>query len=392
MIQAAIEAEGAGRYRELDALRGLGACSVALSHFLMSFVVEPEWHQGKLKMISYCLGMVIYGGHSALPLFFMLSGFVLSLPSAKGRPQSYSVFITRRFFRLYVPFVVALAIAVAANVRWHGSIGLTHWVNQTWAAPVDQHQVVQHLLIVGPVNWQQFNTAFWTLIVSLRISILFPLLCYLVLRTKPWVSILAIVASASVVTWCQFHVIYNTYMITLHVAGFFIAGILLARYKDVLFGWASALSERRKLLYLCIALPVYWYSGMLLQLFWKHVVSSWNFRMEVYDWALACGSAMILLLSPTFKPLSNFLMSAIPQFLGKICYSIYLMHGTVLFILLYTLSHRLRPIEIVLIYIPSVLCVSSLFHYMIEKPSMEFGRTITKQRPKTNVPAPAEAL
>ncbi len=392
MIQAATQTAGAGRYRELDALRGIGACSVALSHFLISFVVEPEWHQGKFKMIAYWLGMVIYGGHSALPLFFMLSGFVLALPAVKGRPQSYAVFITRRFFRLYVPYVVALAIAVAANMRWHGPLGLTHWATQTWSAPVDEHQVLQHLLVVGPLNWTQFNTAFWTLIVSLRISIVFPLLCYLVLRTKPWVSMLAIVTAASVVTWCQLHVIYNTYTTTLHVAGFFTTGILLARYKDKVFGWASALSERRKLIYLCASLFVYWYGGMLMQLFWKHVVSTWNFRLEVFDWVLACGAVMILILSPTFKPLSKFLMSTIPQFLGKICYSIYLMHGTVLFILLYTLSHRLRPMEILLIYVPTVLCVSSVFHYMIEKPSMEFGRTITKRPPKSNVPAPAEAV
>jgi peptidoglycan/LPS O-acetylase OafA/YrhL len=295
-------------------------------------------------------------------------------------------------FRLYVPYVVALAIAILANFRWHGPLALTPWVNQTWPGPVDKYEVLQHLLIVGPVHWARFNTAFWTLIVSMRISIFFPVLCYLVLRTRPLVSILAAAFTAFVVTWYQLHGGLNTYAMTLHVTGFFIMGILLARYRDEVFAWASALSERRKAVYLSIALFVYWYSGMLLQLFWKRHVSSWNFRLVVFDWAIALGSTMLLILSVGFKPLSRILMWRLPQFMGKICYSVYLIHGTVLFVLLYTLSHKLPPLAIFFIYVPSVLCASSLFHYTIEKPSMNFGRSIAKRPPETNVLATAEAV
>ena len=381
----------ATRYLELDALRGLGACSVAMSHFLIAFVVEPQWHQGKLKMIMYWLGMIFYGGHSALPLFFMLSGFVLALPTVNNKPQTYPVFITRRAFRLYVPYVVALAIAVLCNFLWHGPLSLTSWVNQTWHGPVDKQQVFQHLLIVGPVHWAQFNTAFWTLIVSLRISIFFPVLCYLVLRARPLVSVLAAAFAAGVVTWFQLHGGLNTYTLTLHVTGFFIMGIMLARYKNEVFAWAASLSERRKVVLLSIALFVYWYGGMLLQLFWKHNVSSWNYRLVVFDWAIALGSTMLLVLSVGFKPLSRILLSRFPQFMGKICYSVYLIHGTVLFVLLYTLGHKLPPFVIFLIYVPSVLCASSLFHFAIEKPSMNFGRSITKRTPETAVLVRAEA-
>lgn len=380
----------ATRYQELDALRGLGACSVAMSHFLIAFVVEPQWHQGKLKVIAYWLGMIFYGGHSALPLFFMLSGFVLALPAVNNKPQSYSVFITRRAFRLYVPYVVALAIAILANFHWHGPLGLTHWASQTWAGPVNRHQVLQHLLIVGPLNWTEFNTAFWTIIVSLRISIFFPILCYLVLRTRPLVSILATVFAASVVIWYQLHGGLNTYTITLHVAGFYIVGILLARYKDEVFAWASALSVRRKTVYLALALFVYWYGALLIQFIWEHTVPNWNIRLVVLDWAIVPGAIMILILSMGFKPLSRILMSRFPQFMGRICYSIYLMHGTVLFMLLYTLSHKLPPLVIFLIYIPSVLCASTLFHYTIEKPSMNFGRSITRRTVEAKVLATVE--
>jgi peptidoglycan/LPS O-acetylase OafA/YrhL len=83
-------------------------------------------------------------------------------------------------------------------------------------------------------------------------------------------------------------------------------------------------------------------------------------------------------------------MSRFPQFMGRICYSIYLMHGTVLFMLLYTLSHKLPPLVIFFIYVPSVLCASTLFHYTIEKPSMNFGRSITRRTVEAKVLATVE--
>jgi peptidoglycan/LPS O-acetylase OafA/YrhL len=380
----------ATRYQELDALRGLGACSVAMSHFLLAFIVEPQWQLGRLKVIAYWLGMIFYGGHSALPLFFMLSGFVLALPAVNNKPQSYPVFITRRAFRLYVPYVVALAIGVLANFIWHGPLGLTHWAGQTWAQPVNRHHVLQHLLVVGPFNWTEFNTAFWTIIVSLRISIFYPLLCYLVLRTRLLASILAIAFAALVVTWYQLHGGMNTYTITLHVTGFFIAGILLAKYKEEAFAWAAALSERSKIVYLSVGLFVYWWGALLIQFLWQQVVPNWKVRLMILDWAIAPGAIMILILGMAYKPLSRILMSRFPQYLGRICYSIYLIHGTVLFALLYTLGHKLPPVVIFLIYVPSVLCASTLFHYTIEKPSMNFGRSITRRTPETKVLATAE--
>jgi peptidoglycan/LPS O-acetylase OafA/YrhL len=100
---------------------------------------------------------------------------------------------------------------------------------------------------------------------------------------------------------------------------------------------------------------------------------------------------MILILSIEFKPLSRILMARFPQFMGRICYSVYLMHGTVLFVLLYTLSHKWPPLAIFLVYVPSVLSASSLFHYTIEKPSMNFGRSITKSTPQSNILTTAEA-
>ena len=67
-------------------------------------------------------------GAEAVILFFVLSGFVLSLPAVDGRPQSYFTFVTRRIFRIYVPYLAALAVSVAAAFCLHGSATGSNWV------------------------------------------------------------------------------------------------------------------------------------------------------------------------------------------------------------------------------------------------------------------------
>ena len=338
------------RYRELDALRGLGACTVASSHFLLCFLsIPPQWHESKLRAIEYWLGLVLFGGHSALPLFFMLSGFVLALPACNGKAQSYSVFITRRTFRLYLPYIVGLAIAVLGNKIWYGPLHMSSWVNLTWSRRVSWHLVLQHLLIFGQFNWAAFNTAFWTLVVSLRLSVIFPLLCFFVLRTRPVVSVLGIVSIVSFITWTQIHGVLNTYTETVHVMGFYIAGILFARYRHELLGWAAGLTARKKSLYLFLSLSVYWYGTRALELFLKNVLKIGHSSWMEFDWLTAAASILLMMLSIEFEPLSRFLLSSFPQFMGKICYSVYLIHGTVLWILLYMVSGRVSPVFLYLI-------------------------------------------
>ena len=122
---------------------------------------------------------------------------MLALPSVRHKQQSYGVFITRRIFRLYVPYLAALALAVLGNLYWHGPLGLTRWANQTWHYPVHRHAVLEHVIFLGQYNVYQFNTAFWSLVIEMRISILFPLLCLIALRINPWVSI-AVIAVISI--------------------------------------------------------------------------------------------------------------------------------------------------------------------------------------------------
>ncbi len=102
------------RYIQFDALRGMAALSVLLSHFIGMMPVLPVW----LKWLSGTPGHIIWDGAAAVNLFFVLSGFCVALPYMRQenpRPIAYISFLLRRFFRLYPAYAVALFLCILAK-------------------------------------------------------------------------------------------------------------------------------------------------------------------------------------------------------------------------------------------------------------------------------------
>src|ERR1700722_7768894 len=169
------------RFIELDSLRGLAALIVVLHHLRLVWQGDAEPTSGVLRSL---LTAVNPAGNGAVILFFVLSGFVLSLPAAAGRPQPYITFAIRRVFRIYLPYLMALAFAVAGAYWLHGIITRNIWFHAFWSEPLNWGLVGRHVLFVGVYNTDQFDNPIWSLVHEMRISLIFPFLCALVLRFK----------------------------------------------------------------------------------------------------------------------------------------------------------------------------------------------------------------
>ena len=126
------------RYFELDSLRGLAAMIVVLHHlrFLWQEDAKPS-----SAICRFFLDLVAPFGTEAVMLFFVLSGFVLSLPTVNGRPQTYFTFLIRRIFRIYVPYLAALLVWVVGAFWLHGIITRSDSFHQYWSEPVNWHLV-----------------------------------------------------------------------------------------------------------------------------------------------------------------------------------------------------------------------------------------------------------
>ena len=384
-----------GRLKELDALRGLAALTVVFGHFGGAFVTFPNIHQAK-SILTYLAVQFVANGHAAVILFFVLSGFVLSIPSINGKPQSYPVFPTRRITRIYLPYLAALSLAVLGNHFLHNHLALSDWVNGPWHRSVQWPLVWQHVMFVGSYICGEFNTAFWSLVIEMRVSLAFPLLCMLVLRL-PWrlalpISWLVACGAASLNAFL-FHapVLQPGYSFTLQTsdviatvgyASLFVVGILLARHRVRLTQWSSGLSSGTAQALFVGSILLYVYGNLAVACFCRVAFRGMTTVPTIVnvcsgDWPCAIGATGIILLALGRQSFSRALMSPVCQFLGKISYSLYLLHGTILLTLLHLYYGRIPSPLIFAIYLPCVVACSSVFYKYIEEPCMELGRRVS---------------
>ena len=98
------------RFLQLDAMRGIAAVCVVFHHWRLAFYAG---------VLHFWL-VPIFSGTQAVMLFFVLSGFVLSLPYLDGKRRPYWPYLIRRFWRIYVPFAAAVGIAAVGALLFRG--------------------------------------------------------------------------------------------------------------------------------------------------------------------------------------------------------------------------------------------------------------------------------
>ena len=101
------------RYTELDGLRGIAALSVYFSHLIGVFNFDSTLFDS----ISNSPLHIVWHGEGAVNLFFLLSGFVLTLPYIKYRDKLNLVpFYIKRVFRIYPAFILAILFSIFFSV------------------------------------------------------------------------------------------------------------------------------------------------------------------------------------------------------------------------------------------------------------------------------------
>src|SRR5882762_8330002 len=91
-------------YPQLDALRGIAALMVVINHFVL---VGPLWWVTRSPL------RVVALGHEAVILFFILSGFVLTLQLNSSSRINYLDYLIKRICRIYLPYLAVLLAAIA---------------------------------------------------------------------------------------------------------------------------------------------------------------------------------------------------------------------------------------------------------------------------------------
>ena len=168
---------------QLQGIRGLAALLVATGHCLGLFAT-PTWF-ANLKNYA--------NGHAAVVMFFVLSGFVLTL-SLRERHDAPAQFYIKRLFRIYPAWIVACAISLAYLVLAHYRFPIDDG-SAWWRGRFPLERLRPIFLAASFAGAQAFLLPQgWTIFVELAASALMPLIAWTALRRRRLFYALAAVA------------------------------------------------------------------------------------------------------------------------------------------------------------------------------------------------------
>ena len=178
-------------FPELDGLRSLAILWVVIYH---------AWYVAKNPPVLLQIGggaldltLVFCVGHVGVNLFFVLSGFLLSLPFLdrfyRNRPfPSVRRYLERRMLRI----LPAYYAAVLLQVVW----GHTGWLTRISAGWTNILSHLTFLFNFSQVMQGALNGTFWTLAIEMQFYLVLPVLMYLVYKRKARLTALALIVMA----------------------------------------------------------------------------------------------------------------------------------------------------------------------------------------------------
>lgn len=371
----------------LDSLRGLAALTVIASHYVLSYGLfcTSEWCDGLLSDTPLHFW---WDGYAAVSFFFVLSGYVLSLKSFEYSfnwrelyrywETSYARYLVMRFFRIWLPYLAILLLSAILQKNmplYTSEVEPSDWFWRFWNDSLSITEYVQEMDLSG---WHELTLLpqAWTLSIEIVVSFFVPLGILMLARFP----ILAIVFTGA----CLFF--QNSVVFIFH----FMMGIMLARYYPAIKE-RLGVSKVKYALLLCLALCAYTFRFSVPVYLEEHFDSV---VPESIIWGVtAIGSALLLIVVLLNKTIQKWLLHPFLIGLGKISYSVYLLHFAILLRVtpwVFYVAQTLSKNSIVLwwvgfiatIGISIILAIPSF--YWVEQGSIFIGKRVVNKFFKKN--------
>ncbi len=370
------------RVESLDSLRGVAAMVVVLCHVIEALphpigdvfaepwkVIPglPGWINTARAVTSYLPLRLTWAGLEAVLLFFVLSGYVLAQPFLRGAAPAWRTFAGRRLCRLYLPYLAALFVALVARDVMMRTVGLVPGIS--WMHPAPVKLIAQQMALAGGSDSFHINGVVWSLVHEIRISLIFPLLMLLLLRTSPLVCL----AASFAIAIPAFHYVPQASLDTF--AGQFelsLAGTLAYGSFFVLGASAAlaypAFSRLREITGAAGDAFLFLASLVLLNAdgSFGPRISSHQGTMHLLE---GLGAAGMILLAAGHTFVRRALHWPPLLWVGRVSFSLYLSHY-VLFLVLWCL---LGPALGIVVTLLTCLPVAALFYRLVEAPTIQLG-------------------
>lgn len=347
----------------LDGLRGFAAFLVYWHHHELwahrgianNFIESGFGYMDRHLFATYPFIRNFFGGgHYAVSTFFVISGYVLSTKplslihageQAKLADNLASA-LFRRWLRLYIPLICTTFIFMTS---WH-LFGM--WVESSKAEPTygaeflawyREVKAFSFIFNQGDKPWLSYNFHLWSIPLEFKGSIVIYTTCLALSRCTRNARLIA-----QCVLIFYFMYIVDGWYCALFVAGMLLADLDLLAAKDNLPSWLASLDPLKTVIYYHLFVISFYLGGVPVRTQDINDLAANNGwyllsylkPQAVYDykWFYLFWAAVLLVASiPRISWLKRFFESRFCQYLGRISFALYLVHGPVL----WTLGDRL---------------------------------------------------
>ncbi len=346
-----------GRYLpEIDGLRFIAICWVVCFAHLGTYIADAVL---QLKDQSAYIHQFLLEGTSGVSLFFIISGFILSLPFAenklcKGQAVSLKKYLLRRLTRLEPTYIITLLLYFLLRVFVFHYESFGELLPHLGASILYLHNIIYN-------NHSTINGVAWSLEVEIQFYLLMPLLSYLYLIKKTTIRriilLILIIAGMFYSYAQQYHIAHFGNKACYFFGGMLLSDLYLLHKKEY---------QQKIFTFLGIALIIaaMFIPGYYVSVYWSVAKLA---CLLIFCWLVLNNNGLKKMMS--FAPIA---------IIGGMCYTIYLLHVGILGVLRHQFAHIVFSnytwvnVSIhIIAALSAILVLSGIFFLLVEKPTMK---------------------
>ena len=347
-------------FKFLDSARGIAALMVFGSHYI------ARHFQDKMNVHYF---FFLFNGNDAVAFFFVLSGFVLSYKYiVLGKDLDVKKFYVARVFRLFPAYFLIILSTFLYDYR--------HYLGPQLLLDTfvyNKNAFWNEALLLRFQNALYYPG--WTLTIEMIVSFLMPFYSALAINNRKFIPYLIIITL----------IIGNN----LDYSYLFFFGIIASSYYARITVTSFQQSKWYRTRYLLLGAGIILFSLRQFDsvvpfgIRYNEIANFLGVNFFTYS-GIACFIFLVAILRS--KNTQNILEHRVLVFLGKISYSIYLVHILVIDALYHQMEKYFypqhTPLHFILGTIICIICVvlvASAMHYWVELPFMRMGKRIANR-------------
>jgi peptidoglycan/LPS O-acetylase OafA/YrhL len=356
-----------GRLVALDGLRGIAALVVVFHHIyqIARPFIEPTtnaWVPGSLWwFISATPIKLLSAGSESVLVFFVLSGVVVPLPLLSRGARAWVGFVFSRLARLYLPVWASLVLAgawIALVPHPASSVTPGSWVQRTNGTAASPGLLFSEAGLMR--NSFSSNSVLWSLRWEVIFCLVLPLLLLAAVAVRRYWLPAALLCGGLTLAGKLLDVDALLYLPV------FFLGTLISVNLQSIQAWSQRtrmIGGARALIPLTACLLAIVASWML-----RPVIPAGTVASDAIGSLTPLGAMGLVFCAIAAAPVRRTLARPVPQWLGRVSFSLYLTHLPILVALCYLFGDN-NWILVAVVGIPLSLGVAMVFFRFIEAPS-----------------------